>query len=69
MAEARTGLLSRLARGAASRAGAFGFSHGVHPAEHKELTAHLPIRRMPYPAEVVLPLRQHAGKPARLVVA
>jgi electron transport complex protein RnfC len=41
----------------------------VHPAEHKELTAHLPIRRMPYPDEVVLPLRQHAGKPARLVVA
>jgi len=64
MAEARTGLLSRLARGA----GSFGFAHGVHPPEHKELTAHLPIRRMPYPDEVVLPLRQHAGKPARLVV-
>ena len=69
MAEARTGLLSRLARGAASRASAFGFSHGIHPPEHKELTAHLPIRRMPYPDEVVLPLRQHAGNPARLVVA
>jgi electron transport complex protein RnfC len=69
MAEARTGLLSRLARGAASRASAFGFSHGVHPPEHKELTAHVPIRRMPYPEEVVLPLRQHAGKPAKLVVA
>ena len=64
MAEARAGLLSRLVRGA----GSFGFSHGVHPPEHKELTAHLPIRRMPYPEEVVLPLRQHAGKPARLVV-
>lgn len=64
MAEARAGLLSRVAR----RAGAFGFRHGVHPPESKELTAHLPIRRMPYPAEVVLPLRQHAGKPARLVV-
>ncbi|HEX7941176.1 MAG TPA: electron transport complex subunit RsxC, partial [Gemmatimonadaceae bacterium] len=50
-------------------ASAFGFSHGVHPPEHKELTAHMPIRRMPYPDEVVLPLRQHAGKPARLVVA
>ena len=24
---------------------------------------------MPYPDEVVLPLRQHAGKPAKLVVA
>ncbi|HEX7941214.1 MAG TPA: hypothetical protein VF488_05390, partial [Gemmatimonadaceae bacterium] len=69
MAEARTGLLSRLVRGAASGASAFGFSHGVHPPEHKELTAHLPIRRMPYPDEVVLPLRQHAGKPAKLVVA
>ena len=65
MAEAGTGLLSRLAR----RAGPFGFSHGVHPPEHKELTAHLPIRRMPYPDEVVLPLRQHAGAPAKLVVA
>jgi electron transport complex protein RnfC len=51
-----------------SRVSTFGFSHGIHPAEHKELTAHLPIRRMPYPDEVVLPLRQHAGKPAKLVV-
>jgi electron transport complex protein RnfC len=67
MAEARTGLLSRLARGATRQASAFGFSHGIHPPEHKELTAHLPIRRMPYPDEVVLPLRQHAGKPARLI--
>ncbi|HYD53563.1 MAG TPA: electron transport complex subunit RsxC [Gemmatimonadaceae bacterium] len=64
MAEAGAGLLSRLAR----RAGSFGFSHGVHPPEHKELTAHLPVRRMPYPEEVVLPLRQHAGKPAKVVV-
>ena len=69
MAEAGAGLLTRLARGAASRARSFGFSHGVHPPESKELTAHLPIRRMPYPEEVVLPLRQHAGKPARLAVA
>jgi H+/Na+-translocating ferredoxin:NAD+ oxidoreductase subunit C len=66
MAQARTSLLSRLVSGGAS---AFGFSHGVHPPEHKELTAHVPIRRMPYPDEVVLPLRQHAGKPAKLVVA
>jgi Na+-translocating ferredoxin:NAD+ oxidoreductase subunit C len=44
------------------------FSHGVHPPEHKELTAARPIRRMPYPSEVVIPLRQHAGKPAKLVV-
>ena len=44
------------------------FAHGVHPPEHKELTASRPIRRMHYPSEVVIPLRQHAGKPARLVV-
>jgi len=44
------------------------FRHGVHPPEFKELTASRPIRRMPYPSEVVIPLRQHAGKPARLVV-
>jgi H+/Na+-translocating ferredoxin:NAD+ oxidoreductase subunit C len=44
------------------------FRHGVHPAEEKELTRALPIRRMPYPDELVLPLRQHAGKPARLCV-
>jgi len=44
------------------------FRHGVHPAEKKELTAGLAIRRMPFPDEVVLPLRQHAGKPARLLV-
>ena len=69
MAEARPGLLSRFVDGAVSRASSFGFSHGVHPPEHKELTAHLPIRRMPYPDELVLPLRQHAGTPAKLVVA
>src|SRR5512143_1059316 len=45
-----------------------GFRHGVHPPEHKELTHQLLIRRMPFPDEVVLPLRQHAGKPAILCV-
>src|SRR5690348_8052620 len=47
---------------------AFHFGHGVHPPDAKELTAHLPIRRMPYPSEVVIPVRQHAGKPAQVVV-
>jgi electron transport complex protein RnfC len=44
------------------------FRHGVHPPERKQLTAGVPIRRMPFPEEVALPLRQHAGKPARLLV-
>lgn len=63
MAEAGAGLLSRL-----TRLGAYGFRHGVHPPESKELTASLPTRRMPWPEEVVLPVRQHAGNPARVVV-
>jgi Na+-translocating ferredoxin:NAD+ oxidoreductase subunit C len=45
-----------------------GFRHGIHPPDRKELTASLPVRRMPFPDEIVLPLRQHAGKPARLLV-
>jgi Na+-translocating ferredoxin:NAD+ oxidoreductase subunit C len=44
------------------------FRHGVHPPDHKELTAQVPIRRLPFPDEVVLPLRQHTGKPARVIV-
>lgn len=45
-----------------------GFAHGVHPPEEKDLTRALPIRRMPYPDSLVLPLRQHAGKEAKLCV-
>ncbi|MBI4410324.1 MAG: electron transport complex subunit RsxC [Gemmatimonadetes bacterium] len=45
-----------------------GFRHGVHPPERKELTSAVPIRRMPFPDEVVLPVRQHTGKPARIIV-
>ncbi len=44
------------------------FRHGVHPPELKELSAGVPIRRMPFPEELALPLRQHTGKPARLLV-
>jgi Na+-translocating ferredoxin:NAD+ oxidoreductase subunit C len=44
-----------------------GFRHGVHPPDSKELTEGVRIRRMPFPDELVLPLRQHAGKPARLL--
>jgi electron transport complex protein RnfC len=45
------------------------FSHGVHPPELKELTERIPIRRLPFPDEVVLPLSQHTGKPAKPIVA
>jgi electron transport complex protein RnfC len=50
---------------------AFGvtFRHGVHPPDSKELTNHLPVRRLPFPERIALPLRQHAGKPARCLVS
>ncbi|MEK6597321.1 MAG: electron transport complex subunit RsxC [Gemmatimonadota bacterium] len=44
------------------------FRHGVHPPDLKERTAGLPIRRLPFPEEIVLPLRQHAGTPAVPIV-
>jgi electron transport complex protein RnfC len=44
------------------------FRSGVHPADSKELTAARPIRRLPFPDEIVLPLQQHAGAPAALIV-
>jgi electron transport complex protein RnfC len=44
------------------------FRHGVHPPELKQLTAGEKIRRLPFPAEVVLPLSQHTGKPAKPIV-
>jgi Na+-translocating ferredoxin:NAD+ oxidoreductase subunit C len=44
------------------------FRHGVHPPDSKSLTAALPVRRMPFPEEIVLPLRQHTGKPSLAIV-
>lgn len=44
------------------------FRHGVHPPDSKSLTGHVPIRRMPFPERLALPLRQHAGRPARCIV-
>ncbi|NNF12125.1 MAG: electron transport complex subunit RsxC [Gemmatimonadetes bacterium] len=44
------------------------FRHGVHPPDSKGLTDAVPIRRMPFPDRIALPLRQHAGKPARCLV-
>ncbi len=40
------------------------FSHGIHPPDHKAETAHSPIRRLPFPPRLVVPLDQHIGKPA-----
>ncbi len=40
------------------------FPHGIHPDENKGLTAHIPIRRLPFAPQLVLPLSQHFGAPS-----
>lgn len=44
------------------------FKHGVHPMDHKEQTAHLAIRRLPFAAKIYVPLAQHIGAPAVALV-
>jgi len=44
------------------------FKHGIHPPEHKSETNGLPIRQFPFPPLIILPLSQHIGAPATLVV-
>lgn len=44
------------------------FFGGVHPVEQKELTRDIPFRPCPAGPELVFPLSQHIGKPARPVV-
>ncbi|MEL7043551.1 MAG: electron transport complex subunit RsxC [Pseudomonadota bacterium] len=45
------------------------FHGGIHPPEHKEQSNTRPLRRAAIPAQLVLPLSQHIGPPARLEVA
>ena len=45
------------------------FGHGgVHTLEHKDETAGLPIRRMPFASRLVVHLSQHKGAPAEPIV-
>lgn len=41
---------------------------GIHPPEHKDVSADHPIRLMPFADYLVLPLSQHIGTPAHPVV-
>jgi electron transport complex protein RnfC len=45
-------------------AGRLTFRHGVYPDEFKERTAHLPVERMAFVEEYVVPLSQHSGAPS-----
>ncbi|MHB9028339.1 MAG: electron transport complex subunit RsxC [Candidatus Latescibacterota bacterium] len=44
------------------------FRGGVHPDDAKTLTNTCAVAPMPLPQEVVLPIRQHIGAPAKVVV-
>ncbi len=44
------------------------FAGGVHPPEYKELTENLSFEIMPNPKNVVVPISQHIGKPAKPLV-
>lgn len=44
------------------------FSGGVHPAELKELSENCEFEIMPNPKQVIVPLSQHLGKPAKALV-
>jgi len=54
------GLLSWLKEGT--------FSHGVHPSYHKAETQSKAIRRLPFPSQLIVPLSQHIGAPAKAIV-
>jgi electron transport complex protein RnfC len=41
---------------------------GVHPDDHKRPAADAPLRVLPLPARLFMPLQQHVGQPARPVV-
>jgi len=44
------------------------FRGGVHPDDHKRATEGLPIERMPFVDEYVMPLSQHIGAPSKAMV-
>lgn len=44
------------------------FKHGVHPPESKDETRGLPIRQFPFAPLIILPMAQHIGSPAEIIV-
>ena len=44
------------------------FKNGIHPPEHKDETNHLAIRQFPFATEYILPVSQHLGAPAKIIV-
>ena len=44
------------------------FGRGVHPPEHKDATKDLAVKRLGFAPELIVPLQQHLGAPARPIV-
>lgn len=44
------------------------FKHGIHTPDEKDITAGIASRRFPFPKEIILPLSQHIGIPAKSLV-
>jgi len=44
------------------------FHGGIHPPEQKTLTSDKPIRQLPLPKQLILPLQQHIGRQGDLLV-
>lgn len=44
------------------------FKGGVHPAEQKTITENLAFEIMPAPKQIIVPISQHLGKPAKPLV-
>ncbi len=44
------------------------FHGGIHPPEQKFITADQPIRTLPLPNELILPLQQHIGQAGKVIV-
>ncbi|WP_076419739.1 electron transport complex subunit RsxC [Colwellia sp. UCD-KL20] len=45
------------------------FHGGIHPPEQKFITENKPIRTLPLPKELILPLQQHIGQAGELIVS
>ncbi len=45
------------------------FAHGIHPPENKEFSEEKTIEGLPMPPELIIPLSQHIGAPAKAIVA
>jgi electron transport complex protein RnfC len=41
---------------------------GIHPPENKAQSMQLPLGKLPIPAQLIIPLNQHIGAPAKVIV-